>query len=566
MNKRIIVLVVSVLFSIKQISASTHPLVWDVAITDYSTALQSLVDSSNHGDIIEFESGKIYPFNKSISVDKGLTFTTSSLDKAILSMMASQTEFFKIINSLPDINRVIFNNIELDGNEFITKAITGKFDACLIRSYGKKVSVIDCVLRDGENGIRGQVGYALHGLKVENTDFYEIVNICILILNRQTKTNRIEELTEKFEVVGSRFHPGYQRGIISDCGNDFEDVDFEDYEDAQKRYTYATDLKESYIYDNDFSGWNKWCIGFVQSKNVIIDSNRMTNQAVTAQSYNGTFHFEQFVSDIRVSNNIMTNNISGAATFIDMAGGEAKRRYQNVPEFITRDLEDGTIGTCQPGDMYNNDQENLDCRPKPHTYGQRRIYIFGNTFNADHNVNLDYAIAFHEVEDVYVGRKQDESIHNNVWNIVNIPAEGLIKITKFDLGVCNVKVDEPTGVTVGYKIVYTTATKTTVSLDEDEDCIQLKLDYDNLSTENVLSKNYAVFPNPVIDFVTIAIPSSGISTVQIYNLVGSKVFEKNVAYGDTLFELNMDEFQSGAYIIKILSDTKIEWSQLVIKK
>ncbi|MCL7764512.1 T9SS type A sorting domain-containing protein [Polaribacter sp. Z014] len=564
--KKITFLIIFILLSnLQQGWAETKIVNWDAGITDYSTQLQSLINSSDLGDIIKFESGKIYPFKKLINVNQGIVFTSTDVEKAILRMMESSTDFFKLVNALPNNNRVTFTNLELDGNQNITKAVTGKYDACLIRSYGKKVSVIDCVLRDGENGIRGQVGYALHGLKLENTDFYEIINICVLILNRQTRINRIEELTEKIDVIGNRFHPGYQRGIISDCGNDFYDVEFPGVSDAQKRYTYTTDLKGTYIYDNDFEGWNKWCIGFVQSKNALIHGNRMTNQATTAQSYNASIHLEQFVSDITISENIFTNNITGASTFIDFAGGEAKRRYQNTPEIITRDLDDGTIGTCQPGDMNSNAQANLDCRPKPHSYGQRRIYIYGNTFNANENVSLDYVLAMHEVEDFYVGRSQDETIHHNVWNVANKPDEGLIKITKFDEGVCNVKIDEPIEVTIGYKIVYTTATKLEVSMNGSEDCILINRE-DSLNVlSNSLKDTFSFYPNPSKELITIETPNLGAYKLEVYNAVGQLKKQISVQQGNGKYILSLKEFKNGIYLLKFINDAGVEVKKMMLK-
>ena len=547
------------IFGNVQVEAASTVLNWEASTTDYSSPLQSLVNVANHGDSIQFESGKSYPFTKGIDVKKGVVFSSTDTEKAVLRMDASCVYFFELTQDLDVDKRVTFINLEIDGNANVTKAATSKYDACLVHSYGRKISIKECILRDAENGIRGKVGFALHGLKVENSDFYEINNICILILNRSTSKSRIEALTEKVEIVSNSFHAGFQRGIICDCGNDFYDVDFPGVTDAMKRYNYVTDLKGTFIHDNDFTGWNKWCIGFVQAKNAQIDGNRMTNQASTAQSYNATLHFEQFVSDITVSNNVMTNNTTGAKSFIDLAGGEAKRRYQNTPEMILRDLKDGSDGTCGPGAIDSNEPDKLSCSVHPHTYGQRRIYIYGNTFSTNADVQLEFAIAMHEVEDFYIGRTKDEIIEPNTWNLANAPTKAYLKIVKFDKGVCGVKINDPRSVSVIYQIVYTDASKLDVSMDASEDCILFNPaeGATGISESDEAEDHLLLHPNPTKDYLTVSTSNTGAFILEVYNLMGALIHKVAVAESQQDYVLKVDGMQNGLYVLKCIKDNGI---------
>lgn len=71
--------------------------------------------------------------------------------------------------------------------------------------------------------------------------------------------------------------------------------------------------------------------------------------------------------------------------------------------------------------------------------------------------------------------------------------------------------------------------------------------------DNVVS-NFAVYPNPAKDFVTISSKTEPISTVEIYNVLGQKVLDQN--FKETLSEnINISNLQAGMYVMKINSAT-----------
>lgn len=68
------------------------------------------------------------------------------------------------------------------------------------------------------------------------------------------------------------------------------------------------------------------------------------------------------------------------------------------------------------------------------------------------------------------------------------------------------------------------------------------------------ASNFAVFPNPAKDFVTISSKTEPISQVEIYNVLGQKVMDQN--FKETLSEnINVSNLQAGMYVMKINSAT-----------
>lgn len=68
------------------------------------------------------------------------------------------------------------------------------------------------------------------------------------------------------------------------------------------------------------------------------------------------------------------------------------------------------------------------------------------------------------------------------------------------------------------------------------------------------ASNFAVYPNPAKEFVTISSKTEPISQVEIYNVLGQKVMDQN--FKETLSEnINVSNLQAGMYVMKINSAT-----------
>lgn len=75
-----------------------------------------------------------------------------------------------------------------------------------------------------------------------------------------------------------------------------------------------------------------------------------------------------------------------------------------------------------------------------------------------------------------------------------------------------------------------------------------------LGLNDNVALNFAVYPNPAKDFVTISSKAEPISQVEIYNVLGQKVMDQN--FKETLSEnINVSNLQAGMYVMKINSAT-----------
>lgn len=576
MNKTTFTVFFFSLFTLFVLQAAEKTIAWSPGINNYSTILQSEINTSSPGDKIKFESGKVYEFKSTIKINKGLFFESTQESKAILRMTNLSSFFFEILISVPSEQRTFIKNIEIDGNNNVNKI----FESCLIFSHGKKLTIEDSTLRSGKNGIRAKIGTALHGLILRNTEFYNMTDICVLLLNRKTAVRRISEFDQKAEITGCHFE-NFKRGIICDNGNDFYNVEYQagwettfngETITPAKRHNYVTNLKGTYIFDNTFTKWSRWCVGLVQAGNVIIHKNQMTDQKTEDSKSNGVIHLEQFTREITFSENIVINNIPSAKTFIDMAGGEAKRRLQNHPELILMGgLKDGSEnGNCKVGLATENDFDSRTCRIRPHSYGQRKIYIYGNEFHADSNVNLEYGIGFHEVEDVFIGRKSDGTIFKNKWFLANEPRNKMVRITKMDQGVCNVRIaDDDVSIKYAASKIGGPITKKIVSLNGNEDCIEI----DNSTLSNDLiaisknNENFSIYPNPTKNTLNITTKSNNSAyTLNIYNILGALIQSTSVTSKTTAHKLNVSNLADGLYFIQYINDNQIATKSFVIKK
>ena len=71
--------------------------------------------------------------------------------------------------------------------------------------------------------------------------------------------------------------------------------------------------------------------------------------------------------------------------------------------------------------------------------------------------------------------------------------------------------------------------------------------------ENAVS-SFAVYPNPANDFVTISSKSDPISQIEIFNVLGQKIMERN--FSENLSEnIDVSSLQSGMYVMKINTTT-----------
>lgn len=568
MTKKLNIILILLLSSF--IANAQKKLTWVSGTTDYSQALETLMESASDNDNIEFQKGKVYPFKSTIKILKPLNFvSTQSGQKATLRMTRDSRHFIDLTSGIRNDRRVTIKDLIIDGNG----NVEGNFESSLVYSRGKKLTIKNSHLRDGKNGIRAEIGTALHGLNAENVQFHEIDRVCILLLNRKSSVDRITAFTEKAKVINCKFFGGFERGIISDAGNDFKPYAGSNSnwvsQKAKIREKYTTNLKNTTIRGNTFTNWKKWCVGLVQAENVTIDNNTGTGPANDAAASNTFIHIEQFTKNIRITNNTINYSTAKAKSFIDMAGGEAKRRFRNTGENpILKDLPDGNIGgNCKRNSFSNNTTESLDCRPRPHTYGQRRIYIYSNTFNGNNNaVQLEFGIAFHEGENIFIGRNANGVLNKNTWNLRNSPNKGKIKITNAHRGVCNIKIADNSPDIKYFRAKNNafnqseSTNKKGVSLNGNMNCIEVNSSTNTTSVdnfENILNESFfetdndfTFYPNPAKNSLNI---STGNNTepykLEVYNTMGALIKNISVSKGTPSYRLDINSLTKGIYIL-----------------
>ncbi len=85
-----------------------------------------------------------------------------------------------------------------------------------------------------------------------------------------------------------------------------------------------------------------------------------------------------------------------------------------------------------------------------------------------------------------------------------------------------------------------------------------------LSVETITnSSNIAIYPNPTGDFFIISDPKQTVSRVEIFDVFGKMIYEKNV--NQNLLQINMSSYSQGIYLIRIVSN-KSEYKHKIIKR
>jgi hypothetical protein len=87
-----------------------------------------------------------------------------------------------------------------------------------------------------------------------------------------------------------------------------------------------------------------------------------------------------------------------------------------------------------------------------------------------------------------------------------------------------------------------------------------------LDVSNVSNSNYAVYPNPAKNIITIQqnnVTSFSLAKAEIYDLSGRLVLEKNISAEPTI---NVEKLSSGTYILLLIDSNSKRFSQKIIKE
>lgn len=88
-------------------------------------------------------------------------------------------------------------------------------------------------------------------------------------------------------------------------------------------------------------------------------------------------------------------------------------------------------------------------------------------------------------------------------------------------------------------------------------------DCDILNVRDIERKNITVRPNPATNQFTVDLDGSETAQVQLFNLVGQLVYETRT--NDATVSVNVNNFNSGVYMLKITQNGKVYTSKVIVK-
>lgn len=83
--------------------------------------------------------------------------------------------------------------------------------------------------------------------------------------------------------------------------------------------------------------------------------------------------------------------------------------------------------------------------------------------------------------------------------------------------------------------------------------------------QNDLNDSISIYPNPADDYLTISNNNTGIETIELYSVLGNKVFEKTDINSLTK-SINISNLPSGVYLLKVIDSEKKSATKRIIKR
>lgn len=87
-----------------------------------------------------------------------------------------------------------------------------------------------------------------------------------------------------------------------------------------------------------------------------------------------------------------------------------------------------------------------------------------------------------------------------------------------------------------------------------------------LSTDEFNYNRIKIYPNPAKDLLNIETQNNTIDAIELYNILGEKILAKNITSDINQIKLDLNNYNSGVYIMKIIKDaTVVKTSKIVIE-
>ena len=120
--------------------------------------------------------------------------------------------------------------------------------------------------------------------------------------------------------------------------------------------------------------------------------------------------------------------------------------------------------------------------------------------------------------------------------------------------------EDPTGLAVGvYEVIVTDVNGCTQTM---------MIDFMTAINDPEIVKNIQIYPNPTSDqlFVNIDLPSIENTEIQLFNLDGRLLLNKNISASQNQIELNVSNFANGIYILKITINDEIVTKRVTVSR
>jgi len=490
----------------------------EVQLTDFTAgstikqAFSNAIATISDGDTLligigTYEMDELIFIDKKITV-KGINSGNRPLFKKVASS-ATNNKYLFIVGT----NAVKFENLILDGDNIITGALINtndkedvQVDNCLLKNTGYSTVVTGSY--SGASGIASETlyngsykpGTPTSGLIVKNCEFLEIGNVCVYVINRNTivagrEINIIKPLT-----VENCTFTNYNRGIIADCGNDYEIPGCK-----SSKLRYVTNLNGSTYKNNKFGQADLWHIGKVQAKNVNIIGNEMAGPKDTEEHKSDPItciHLEEMSDSILIQNNTFINSI-GRGKMIDI---QARKKWE----------------TCDTPYAAN------DINRYVPEWVPKGVKIIGNSFSGNASICLD---GF-DINGIVITRN----------DFTGFTGKWMVNYVKGAVGCCNIILpntgdDKNIGLDISKVNI--------IWADGCADTDPYKIPLDNVSF-NIKQKNIELYPNPANDFITVNTQKD--TVIYIIDTSGRILITQNVANSSE--RIDVSKLSCGIYFVK----------------
>ena len=85
-----------------------------------------------------------------------------------------------------------------------------------------------------------------------------------------------------------------------------------------------------------------------------------------------------------------------------------------------------------------------------------------------------------------------------------------------------------------------------------------------LGIESTINNKAFIYPNPTNGSINVTLLDKNIESIELYNLLGEELMNIAVNRHETNYQISLDKFAEGTYLLKLKSENQVEVHQLVL--